>query len=44
MALHYFASENGPMPRCIDGTGASFILMHIADGKGWENRMDGSLS
>lgn len=32
------------MPRCIDGTDASFILVHIADGRGWENQMDGSLS
>lgn len=47
MALYYFVcfvSEYGPMPRCLDGTGASFLLVHIADGRGWEYQMDGSLS
>lgn len=47
MALYYFVcfvSEYGPMLRCLDGTGASFLLVHIADGRGWENQMDGSLS
>lgn len=32
------------MPTCIDNTGASFILVYTADGRGSENQMDGSLS
>lgn len=43
-SVAFLVYDNVPMPRCIDGTGASFILVHTADGRRWGNQMAASLS